>query len=204
MTLRVTADNPQFIFDDSFTPPRVVGIKQRDGSEHFFPFLPEAPSDATVRRVLEKLGTWQVLAASAVAVPLTGSTDETALATVAIPAGAMGANGFLRITMHWSATNDASAKDIKVRLGGLAGTALWTQNITSTASMWTATYIANRNSAASQIGHNIRGFGVTSGSPVTATVNTAVAQDLVISGQHADGTDTLTLESYLVELLYKA
>lgn len=150
------------------------------------------------------LGTWHVLAASAVAVPLTGTTDETALATIAIPAGAIGANGQLRITMHWSATNDASGKTIRVRLGGLAGTALWTNNVTSSATARMQAYIANRNSAASQIGSNISAFSTSSGGIVTATVNTALAQDLVISGQHADGTDTMTLESYSVELFYQA
>lgn len=39
---------------------------------------------------------------------------------------------------------------------------------------------------------------------VTATVDTASAQDLVITGTLASSGDTLTLESYLVELLYGA
>jgi hypothetical protein len=34
-------------------------------------------------------------------------------------------------------------------------------------------------------------------------VNTSVDQDLVFSGQLANGGDTIALESYIVELLYQ-
>src|SRR5690606_26625291 len=46
--------------------------------------------DASAQEMCATLGTWRVLAASAVAATHTGTTAETALATVAIPAGAMG------------------------------------------------------------------------------------------------------------------
>lgn len=43
------------------------------------------------------LGVPYILAASAVAAPTTGDTSENTLATVTIPAGALGANGIIRI-----------------------------------------------------------------------------------------------------------
>jgi len=44
MTLRITADSPQFLLDDTYTPPRAVGIKQGDGSEVFFTFVGSQPA----------------------------------------------------------------------------------------------------------------------------------------------------------------
>ena len=38
----------------------------------------------------------------------------------------------------------------------------------------------------------------------TAAADTSAATSLVITGQKGTGTDTLTLQSYLVELLYGA
>jgi len=148
--------------------------------------------------------------ASAVAVPLTGSTSETALATIAIPAGAMGANGQLRIITLWSMTNNANNKYPRIRLGGISGTIYLGATQSSVASQKTQTIIRNRNSQSSQIGFaasgtlGAYGVGPTTVANVTSAVDTSAAQDLVISGQLATGTDTLTLESYTVEILCKA
>jgi hypothetical protein len=62
------------------------------------------------------------LSASAAQRVLTGSTVETALMTVHIPKGTMGASGRLRITTLWSMTNSANAKTVRVRFGGMSGT----------------------------------------------------------------------------------
>lgn len=149
---------------------------------------------------------WQVIAASAVAAAHTGDTNETALATITIPGGSMGANGVLRITATWSMTNSANSKTIRYRLGGIGGSALRTYGFTTTGSYRESIMIANRNSEASQLGGPPGtsvpgGFGLTSGAFVTGTVNTANDQDFVISGQLANSGETITLESYTVELL---
>lgn len=153
------------------------------------------------------LGTWYVIGASAVAVPLTGSTSETALATISIPAGAMGANGRLRITVLASASlNNANSKTLRARLGGISGTIFGSSSLASVLSWQSQFIIRNRNSASSQVGFpsaaNV--FSNAGAAPVTASIDTSVAQDLVISGQLGTGTDTLTLEDYMVEILYKA
>jgi len=93
-----------------------------------------------------------------------------------------------------------------VRLGGLSGTLFQQAVQANVAHQQNHCRIANRNSAASQVAQSLVGFGwnANASAVVTATVDTASAQDLVITGTLASSGDTLTLESYLVELLYGA
>jgi len=172
----------------------------------------EAPGsdEADLRVALQAvLGNWRVLGASAVAVPLTGDTTETALATVVIPAGAMGANGALRVTTHSSHTNNANSKVLRYKLGsaGIAGTAMAVITVTTTASQVQQRIIQNRNSASSQVTAPLSAtspYGISTSALATAAVDTSAEQNLVITGDLADAADTFTLESYLVEVLYRA
>jgi len=144
---------------------------------------------------------------SAVAVPLTGSTSETALATIAIPARAMGANGVLRVTQLVSTVNNANAKTVRIRLGGISGAEFFAASIASTITMRNQIQIQNRNSQSSQVAHAISTlncFQATAAVPCTQAVDTSVALNLVITGQLGNAADTITLESYTVEILYKA
>lgn len=144
---------------------------------------------------------------SAVAVPVTNTLTETALATIAIPAGAMGPNGILRITALYSYTNSANLKTMRFRLGGIGGTAFVDTQNTTTVSQPFQRIIQNRASQASQVAFpSVTGnsFASSTASPATGTINTALAQDLVITGQMAALAETITLESFLVELLYGA
>lgn len=161
---------------------------------------------STDRGATQNLKTWYVIGASAVAVPLTGTTSETVLATIAIPAGAMGPNGQIRVTTLWSPTNNANNKTMAVRLGGLSGTLFQQAVQANVTHQQNHCRFGNRNSASSQVGASLLGFGwnANTSAVVTATVNTANAQDLVITGTLASSGDTLTLESYLVELFYQA
>jgi hypothetical protein len=145
-----------------------------------------------------------ILDRSAVPVLCPADTTEDILATITIPAGAMGANGRIRITHEWSWTNDANAKTCKVRFGGAAGTAYHSSSLTTQTPMKVTTEIANRNSASSQFGSSLVLFGVTGITSLTTTsaVDTTAATTIVITGQKAASGDTLTLESYLVELMY--
>jgi hypothetical protein len=144
-----------------------------------------------------------LLAASAVAIPLTGTTNETALATIPIPAGAMGLNGGLLISSLWSFTNSANVKTLRQRLGGMAGTAFLSTSPTTNATLCDLRHIRNRNSAASQCG-SLSGsapFGLTSNAIVAGAIDTSVPQDFVITGQLASAGETITLERYEVWLL---
>jgi hypothetical protein len=145
--------------------------------------------------------------ASAVAVTLTGSTSETALATIAIPAGAMGANGILRVTTLWSFTNSGNNKTLRVRLGGIGGKDFFNPVITTNAIIQTQTIIRNRNAQNAQASFAAgmsNAFTTSTAGVVTGTVDTSAAQDLVFTAQLANAGETITLESYLVEILYKA
>lgn len=145
-----------------------------------------------------------VLAQSNVAVSLTGTTNETILATVPVPGGSMGLNGSIRVTSVWSYTNSANAKRNRARLGGIAGALFQDNSNTTTASARLMTQIANRNSQSSQVSFVASasgGFGSSTGTIPTFAINTAVSQDLVLTGLLVNAGETITLESYLVELI---
>jgi hypothetical protein len=155
-----------------------------------------------------------VLAKSAVAVSGAANTSENVLATVTIPAGAMGPNGVLRLESMWSFTGSANSKTLRARLGGIGGTA-YLGYATTTAShiaFGDQRRIMNRNSAASQVGANgtvlVGGlptvFAFSATAATTSTIDTSAATTLVFTGEKATGAETLTLESYLVEVLYGA
>lgn len=144
------------------------------------------------------------LYSSGASVSLTGTLAETALATISIPGGAMGPNGLLRVTTLWTFTNSANMKTLRVRFGGMTGVRYLDLDITAQSQAHVVTVIRNRNNQASQIGYlaaTSGSFGVNNGVNTTSTVNTAVAQDLVIPAQLAVTTETITLEGYSAELL---
>jgi hypothetical protein len=156
---------------------------------------------------LGAIGGWRVLAKSAVAVTHTGDTTETALATITIPAGALGPNGAIRITSLMQNNNNANAKTLRYRFGTISGTDYLGYSTTTNITHQGQRLIQNRNSASSQIAFPAgitNAYAATNVAPTTSAVNTAVSTTLVITGQLANAADTVTLESYLVELSYGA
>jgi hypothetical protein len=161
--------------------------------------------DASFQAMCATLGTWRLIAAGAVSSAHTGDTAEAVLATIPVSAGAMGPNGILRVTLLWSYTNSASGKTKRVRLGGSSGTILMQQTNTTSAAIRHHMLIQNRNAQNAQIAGQFTGaFAASSVAHATATIDTSAAQDLVISGQLANAAETVTLESYVVELAYGA
>lgn len=149
-----------------------------------------------------------ILAKSGAAVSHTGNTNETVLATISIPANSMGLNGALRIKTYWTITANTNTKTARLRLGGIGGTVVGPGNAWNAAAVTvphSETLVQNRNSASSQICRNITNRSsdllMQLQANIAAAVDTTVAQDLVITGQLGVGTDTITLESYIVELL---
>lgn len=150
-------------------------------------------------------GVWTVLAASAVAVSHTGDTNETTLATVTVPAGAMLANGMLRVRGLWTCTENANNKTIRVRFGGTGGTVVQTLVMTSIEQVQLDSIIHNVNNVAVQKFYGgTLSFSTSTASVGAAAINTANAADLVFRGLLATGTDTITLESYVVEVFSQA
>lgn len=146
----------------------------------------------------------RVLSASSSAVSGGADTNENILATITIPAGAMGLNGIIRVYSLWTYTNSANNKTLRVRLGGIGGTTYLSVVPTTTAAFSTLTVIGNRNSASSQVGvadaaANV--FSATTDAVTTSSVDTSAATTIVITGQKASAGETLTLEQYLAELV---
>lgn len=142
-----------------------------------------------------------LLAQSAVASPMTGTTNETTLTTIAVPAGAMGVNGGVRISGLFSYTNSANGKALRVRFGG---TAYYGPTVTTTNSAAFLFEIWNRGTANSQIGPAVTNtvpLGAAAVAPTTSTVDTSATFNITITGQLANSGETITLEAYTVEVL---
>lgn len=140
---------------------------------------------------------------SAVQVPHTGNTAETTLATIQVPANAMGPNGRVRVTVLWSMTSSANNKTIRVRFGGTSGTIYQQQQLTTNQINRLQAEWANRNATNSQVGGPAgasSGWGGSSAAIVTSAVDTTANADIVISGQLANSGETIALEHYLVEI----
>lgn len=145
----------------------------------------------------------RTLGISGGAVSAPANTSENILATINIPAKAMGINGALRVTTLWTMTNSVNNKTTSIRLGGISGTAFLALVNTTAASLMNIKVIQNRGAANSQVSFNSASGGnnTTTGAVTTGSIDTSAAQTLVITGQKASSGETLTLESYLVELI---
>lgn len=154
----------------------------------------------TVDELKGALG-WKVVAASGSAQSVTGTVAKTTLATIAIPANSMAANGVLRVTAQWSFTSSANNKTTSIDFGGTNFQA-WVN--TTVASARTQVEIHNRNATNSQVSTaaNNSGFGSSTSTSLTGAIDTTAAQNVVLSGTLANTGETITLESYTVEVLY--
>lgn len=139
---------------------------------------------------------------SAVPSSVTGTTLDTTLATIPIPANSLSANGCLRVTAAFTMTSNTNAKGPNITFGGVS---FLDQRGSTVAvrGMRVQVDITNRNVTNSQYGYGntATSFGTTGQEPITAAIDTTKSQSLVISGRTANAADALTLETYTVELL---
>ena len=131
------------------------------------------------------------------AVSHTGDTNEYTLYSLVIPGGTIKANGVLVITALFSMTGSTNTKTLKVKLGGTVFSTTTITASASTISQSSSLAIHNRNSQSSQVAYS----GSTSAAVITGVVDTSVNQTLAITGQLALGTETITLESVVVEVM---
>ena len=133
-------------------------------------------------------------------VSLTGSTSVVTLATITIPAPLLGPNGKLKIYPLWSTTNNANVKTLRAVFSGSACTTMTSQNVSNNSGL---VIIRNTNSESAQKTSSglVAGIGSSFGSIASTTIDTTAATTLVISGQLAVDTDTLTLEDLFVEVV---
>lgn len=187
---RIASDSPRFLFD-SDASNRVVGIKQPDGTEEFLAMSPQQPPG--VQGAMQSY-----IASSAVAVSVTNTTVETTLATITIPANAMGPNGWIEVYATFSYTNSANSKILRIRLGG---TAVGSSSVTTTAALTGALFIHNRNDVASQLcAPGNLGFSATANASVATTFDSTGPLALTINGLMAALAETITLERFVVRV----
>jgi hypothetical protein len=146
---------------------------------------------------------WRILAQSAVSVAHTGDTAEHTFVTVTLPANTLGKNGRLRITPHWSFTNNANNKTTRVRVGG---SSVFATTLASKAQQRVQIDVCNVNSASSQkasVFDTDTGLGSSATAVTLTTINTASASNIQIKGTLANAADTISMEGYLIEYYYE-
>lgn len=126
----------------------------------------------------------------------TQSTSVVTLASMAVPAGAMGQNGALRIEPLWSMPNNANVKTAIISLGGTTFSSLGSTTIAQDSR---TVRIRNRGAEAVNVGF-VSGATFTF-APNYGTVDTSANQSLLLRAQLAVATDYMILEGYAVELL---
>ena len=140
-----------------------------------------------------------LLAQSFVAASAAADTTENTLATITVPAGVMGTSGAIRVISYWTFTSSANNKVLRVRWGGASGTDIATSTMTTTTNAELESFIGNRGAANSQI-MTTRRFTTSSSIiayySIGGAVNTAAETTIVLTGQKALDSETLTLAGY--------
>lgn len=144
----------------------------------------------------------RILGSSGVTSSVTGTTSETQLANITIPANSMGENGKLRVTAIWSFSG-SNNKTLRVKHSGAAGTVFGTSVQTTNASAQTQTIIGNAGVANAQRGYIVllTPYSGSANAIASGSADTTVDTTIYISGQLANTGETITLESYSVELI---
>ena len=149
----------------------------------------------------------RILGQSGLNVALTGTVAETKLASVLVPAGAMGTNGLIRAESVWSNNNSANNKTRFTRFGAtddVAGTSFNGIAQTTYIQHSSCVTISNSNSQSVQFGWFTTGLpgapGNGSAAGTAGAINTAASSYLVFSGTLANSGDTMTLQAWFVTL----
>ena len=166
------------------------------------------------RLFLRDATSWREMAFAAGAVTVlgakhaaTGKTDaditETTLYTLTLPANTMGLNDTLRVTALWSYPNSSTTKNVKIKVGG---STIFSNSVTTTASLSAQVQISNRSAVNAQIARptGSASFGTSTSAPLTLTKDFSSAQDVTVTAQWGtagSGSNSIALESVLVELL---
>ena len=129
----------------------------------------------------------------------TGSTTETTLINVTLPAGSMGNNGQVVVTANWSCNNSAGAKAGAVYFGGTV--------IGTSSSYTTSTGGSSMNSIRNRGVLNVQSTqligGASASGHVYTAVDTSASVPIVISGTIGTATDNIILEGFTVQLFPK-
>lgn len=145
----------------------------------------------------------QLVAASGVAVSHTGNTNETALATIAIPP--LGPNDQIILSGLITYTNSANTKTIRARLSttsGVTGTAIMGLSLTTTTTQRIIFEVANQGATNSQVcGAPTGSTAATTGMVASGSIETNAGSFLNITGQLTNSGETVALVQYRVEIV---
>lgn len=155
---------------------------------------------------------WKVISKSGAPSVVTGTTVETAAATITVASGTMKNNSVLRVKVfaRINTAGDASNKSYTVRFGGTGGMVASTQIYAAGDAVAGVIsfecYIFNRNSLTSQIAglrNTYTGTGRTTvqGDMVTTTYDTSGDTFIYLCLDPSNVADVMTLEGYIVEVL---
>lgn len=158
----------------------------------------------TVNSIISGVGSTSStrIAGSGSASAVTGTTNETTLATFNLAGSSLGANGLLRVYCLWSMTNNANTKTPRIKIG--ASQIATTSGFASNASAETNSNTWAQNSQAVQKTNvsMVTPFGVSTAALTGTTVDLTTDQTVTITGQLGVSTDTLTLEAWYAEVIY--
>jgi len=132
---------------------------------------------------------------------LTGTTTETTLATIPIKGGVLGVNGKLRFYILGTVTNNANAKTFRLKH---AATSLWQCTYTTAVGITSQILFLNKNSESSQVTSLYNSAilsGSTSTSVTSSSINTSADFSLTITGQLADGADSINVTAIFAEIM---
>ena len=121
-------------------------------------------------------------------VVLTGTTAETTLLTITIPAALMGLIGRLNVLSFFALTNNANNKTLRAKIGA---NTVAVQGAASRDATGFNFWLLNLNSATAQRNNYSALFAI----------DTTVSMDLRITGQLADAADSMTLNTLSLELI---
>lgn len=141
------------------------------------------------------------LAVSGANVAHTGTTDETTLATVTIPADIMGANGAIELLPLYDYTNSANTKTLRAKFGGGLVYSIATTTTTSCQMQYIVRNANGKSAQVAQASSGSSGMGAVASSLLTGSINTANAVSLTITGQLANSGETINLRGYIVRLI---
>ena len=119
---------------------------------------------------------------------LTGTTAPTTLLTITIPAALMGLIGRLNMLSFFSLTNNANSKTLRA---GIGGNQIAVQGAASLAATGFNFWLLNLNSATAQRNNSSALFAI----------DTTASMDLIITGQLANASDSMTLNTLSLELI---
>lgn len=164
------------------------------------PFTVDAqgvPVGFTGGRYGQDVGLQLTIAQQHTAVTCPADTNENTLFSYAVPGGMMGPNDSLRVSVVVSTTNSANNKTLRLKFGGTQVRAIV---YTTSAQATSSVRISNRNTLTQQV-IQIQGDGTSTSTANTASQDTSTPTPIILTGQLALGTESLVLESVLVELI---